>query len=161
MKPCFFLYEIEEQALHLKGQLPPEALELVGVDELIQVREPMDYDLSAQKLEDAVLVQGKVRVVLACECARCLHPFSIVLDWPEWTAHLPLTGDESVKLGDGEVDLTPILREDTLLRFPQHPLCEPECGGLAQLQAGESSEMPGRSDESGSVWSALNQLKLK
>jgi uncharacterized protein len=162
MKLSFQLHDLEDQPLRLKGQLPPDGLDLDGVDELVQVREPLTYDLTAQKLADAILVQGQVRVVLACECSRCLRPFSMELDWPDWTAHLPLSGEDSLKLDDGAVDLTPLLREDTLLGFPQHPLCEPGCRGLAQRQAVEPNEISGRgSDKPGSVWSALNQLKLK
>ena len=32
------------------------------------------------------------------------------------------------------VDLTPFVREDILLEFPQHPLCKPDCGGLKTSQ---------------------------
>jgi uncharacterized protein len=161
MKPRFSLYEIEDQQLRIEGQLLPEELAIGEVDELIHIHEPLQYDLTVEKLGESLLVQGTVRVVLHCECARCLRPFTLTLDWPEWTAHLPLKGEESVTVTDGEVDLTPILREDTLLRFPQHPLCEPECGGLARQHAGKTNETSGSSLESDSVWSALNQLKLK
>jgi uncharacterized protein len=161
MKPKFNVSELEDQNLQLQGKLLPEELDVGEVDELIHVREPLSYDLSVQRLEDSLLVQGRVHVVLACECARCLRAFPLVLDWPHWTAHLPLSGEDSVKLVDGEADLTPFLREDTLLRFPQHPLCQPGCGGMARPKAGKSGEMTGRVSDSGSVWSALNQLKLK
>jgi uncharacterized metal-binding protein YceD (DUF177 family) len=161
MKPTFTLYELEELTLHLKGELLPEELAVNDVDELVHVSKPARYDLSVQKLGDAILAQGSVHVELACECARCLRPFALDVDWPDWTAHLPLKGEDSIKVEDGAVDLTPILREDTLLRFPQHPLCKPECGGLTRLEAGKSSKKTGGSPELGSVWSALNQLKLK
>jgi len=161
MKPTFSLSELEDEPLRLQGELTPEELAVGDVDELVHVSEPLSYDITVQKMADAILVQGVMRVVLACECARCLRPFTLTLDWPDWTAHLALSGEESIKAVDGEVDLTPILREDTLLRFPQHPLCEPECGGLVQPQAGGSSEPTGSSRETGSVWEALNQLKLK
>lgn len=161
MKPKFNVSELEDQCLPLQGKLLPEELDIGEVDELIHVCEPLSYDLSVQRLEDFLLVQGRVRVVLSCECARCLRAFPLVLDWPHWAAHLPLSGEDSVKLVDGEADLTPFLREDTLLRFPQHPLCQPGCGGMARPKAGQSGEMTGSVSDSGSVWSALNQLKLK
>ena len=47
-----------------------------------------------------------------------------------WIADLPLVGEEKVAVDNDCVDLTPYLREDILLAFPQHPLCEPDCRGL-------------------------------
>ena len=32
---------------------------------------------------------------------------------------------------DDSVDLTAVIREDILLAFPAHPVCDPHCAGLA------------------------------
>jgi len=39
---------------------------------------------------------------------------------------LPLEGEEKTPVDNDCVDLTPFAREDMLLEFPQHPVCEPE-----------------------------------
>jgi uncharacterized metal-binding protein YceD (DUF177 family) len=44
--------------------------------------------------------------------------------------HLPLEGEDKVPVDNDCVDLTPFVREDILLEFPQHPLCKPDCGGI-------------------------------
>ena len=69
---------------------------------------------------------------LDCECVRCLKTFQYQLDWTIGPAICRLKGEEDVPVVNDCVDLTPYMREDILLEFPQHPLCEPECRGLAE-----------------------------
>jgi uncharacterized metal-binding protein YceD (DUF177 family) len=55
--------------------------------------------------------------------------------------------------------LTPYLREDILLALPQHPLCEPECGGLKLPARAKDPEKT--AGNTASAWDALDKLKLK
>jgi uncharacterized metal-binding protein YceD (DUF177 family) len=61
------------------------------------------------------------------------------------------------------VDLTPYVREDIFLAFPQRPLCDPNCSGL-KTPANKSEHGPAASGEapgdSSSPWSVLDKLKL-
>ncbi len=57
------------------------------------------------------------------------------------------------------VNLTPYLREDILLALPQHPLCEPECGGLKLPARAKDPEKT--AGKTASAWDALDKLKLK
>lgn len=161
MPLTFNLRHLEEKELHLQGELPVDELELEGVDELIHVREPLRYDLQIQAFDQSVLIQGRLSLPVHCECARCLKPFSFLLDLNPWTCHLPLTGEESVPVNSDSVDLTPLLREDILLTFPQHPLCEIECGGLKNPPSGKAKPPGRKSSETSSPWAELNKLKLK
>lgn len=161
MPLTFNLRHLEEKDLHLHGELPVAELELEGVDELIHVQQPLRYDLQIQALDEGVLVQGRASLPLQCECARCLKPYPYLLELNPWTCHLPLTGEEAVPINNDSVDLTPLLREDILLTFPRHPLCEIECGGLTKPPSGKV-KTPGRmSAETASPWAELNKLKLK
>src|SRR6185436_222043 len=99
-------------------------------DEVIRLSEPLRYDLEVQQLDDGLLVRGRLNLKLDCECVRCLKPFQHELRLDEWTCHLPLQGEDAVKVMNDCVDLTPYLREDILLEFPQHPVCDTGCGGL-------------------------------
>jgi uncharacterized metal-binding protein YceD (DUF177 family) len=58
------------------------------------------------------------------------------------------------------VDLTPLVREDILLGFPQHPLCEPDCGGLKKASVGKARKTVGKDESKPSAWAELNKLKL-
>ena len=69
---------------------------------------------------------------------------TIDLNWSIGPVTLPLEGEEEVPVINDCVDLTPYMREDILLAFPQHPLCEPDCGGL-QAQPGQSERTSGAS----------------
>ena len=166
----FNLRHLEQKNLSLRGELSPAELDLENIDELIQIQNPLKYDLEVQKLDDAVLVQGALSLKLSCECARCLKPYEHEIFLENWASHLALKGDESVEVANDLVDLTPYIREDILLSFPQHPLCEPECKGLrgadkglAQAGLGESpAGRAARSDgnATSSTWAELNKLKF-
>ena len=161
MPVIFNARHLEEKTLFLKGELPAAELDLASVDELIHLSKPLAYDLEVERLEKAILVQGNLSLVLDCECARCLKPYQHVLALGEWACHLALEGEEKVQIINDCVDLTPYLREDILLGFPQHPLCEPECEGLAMHRHEQAK--PGLVPEPGSVsaaWAELNKLKF-
>jgi uncharacterized protein len=154
----FNLRHLEAHGLHLKGEFPIAELDLGVSDELIRAERPLRYDLSVERLQDAVLVTGSLALPLDCECARCLKKFRTDLKLSPWTVHLPLHGEDRVAVDNDCVDLTPFVREDILLDFPQHPLCKPDCAGIEQkaVRKAEAGENP-----ASAVWSELDKLKLK
>jgi uncharacterized metal-binding protein YceD (DUF177 family) len=153
---------LEKDEVHVAGEVSGGELDIEGVDELVQMEKPLRYDLEAQKLEDGILVTGDLGVDLKCECARCLKAFVYRLELKDWACHLPLEGEEKVVISNDCVDLTPHIREDILLGFPQHPLCKPECGGLPKKAIGKAKKTndTGRAKETGSAWTELNKLKF-
>jgi uncharacterized protein len=155
----FNIRHLEVKAARLQGQLPAAELDLDNKDELVRVRRPLLYDLTAERLGEAILVQGRLELTLDCECARCLKPFAHRIELPHWTAHLPLAGPDKAPIKDDLADLTPYAREDILLEFPQHPLCEAGCAGLPKRAT--ENETKGPSPTAGSsAWSELNKLKF-
>jgi uncharacterized protein len=129
---------------------------------LIRAEGPLQYDLEAQQIETSLLIKGRLRLRLQCECARCLKPFEYPIELKEWTRHLPLEGEERAPVANDCVDLTPFLREDILLEFPQHPLCKPDCGGLPKTHRGKAKKVddlkPGPQEST--AWAELDKLKL-
>lgn len=159
----FNIRHLEKSDFEIKGEVSPEELEIEGIDELIHIRKPVKVDLTAQQLEGGILVRGRVEAVLECECGRCLKPFTRDLVVDPFDVHLPLTGEDAVTLDNDSVDLTPFLREDMLLGFPQHPLCEEDCSGLARKtpsKANQTDPSVAEAADPSSVWAALNKLKL-
>jgi len=162
MPVIFNLRHLEEKNLLLKGELPVAELDLATVDELIHLSEPLSYDLEVQTLGKGVLVQGNLKLSLICDCARCLKAYPQELSLGEWACHLALEGEEKVDVINDCVDLTPYIREDILLAFPQHPLCEPECEGLALPRHGQRKADPVLEPELASdTWAELNKLKFE
>jgi uncharacterized protein len=160
MAPRVNLRQLEQHNVRLEGELAAPELDLEGVDELIRLEEPLRFALEAQALDQGVLVQGSLGVNLACECARCLRPFSHRLELNPWTCLLPLEGEDRAVVVNDYLDLTPYIREDIILEFPQHPLCKPECGGLPKNTVVKTQKTggTGQTKENSSAWAALNKL---
>jgi uncharacterized metal-binding protein YceD (DUF177 family) len=156
------LRHLEAHNIDLEGELPVEELDLDMRDEMVQASKALEYKIEVQNVEDALLAQGQLKLPLNCECVRCLKAFEFALQLEHWTALLPLTGDEAVPVVSDCVDLTPYVREDILLELPQHPLCDPECGGLPKPLKGKKKADSTSQIEGGSTaWSELNKLKFK
>jgi Predicted metal-binding, possibly nucleic acid-binding protein len=154
------LRHLEENDLHLEGELPAEDLELDLRDELIRAEKPLQYDFEIQRLDQSLLLNGRLHLTLSCQCVRCLKPFIYDLIIEDWTLHLPLEGDEKVPVSGDFVDLTPYVREDILLEFPQHPLCAADCCGLPNTNSGKSNTSDPTLTEEPSAWSELDKLKF-
>ena len=155
------LRQVRLEPQELCGELPAAELDPGSDDGVVHLNHPLEYDLTASMLEEAILVQGALRLTLDCECVRCLAKLEQIVELPDFAAHLPLEGEDAVAVVDDCVDLTPYLREDILLTLPQHPLCKPDCRGLSQLAAGGASGQTTQTNAGASAWAALNQLKLK
>jgi uncharacterized protein len=153
------LRHLETRNLILRGELSLAELDLDVRDEMIRVVSPIEFDLEIEKLDDAILIQGGLRVELECECVRCLKKFAQALDLEDWTLHLPLSGDDAVSVDNDSVDLTPFVREDILLGFPQHPLCKPDCV-VFKPKTGKSKKILDKVEPKTSAWTELNKLKL-
>ena len=161
MPLTFNLRHLENKSLHLRGELSPRDLDAEGLDELIAMRQPVQYDLWLERLQNSVLVQGNLSVILDCECVRCLKKFQHPVELDPWSVDLPLIGEEKVPVENDCVDLTPLIREDILLAFPQYPLCENECSGLPKAhEKGQRGADAGQQDEASSLWAELDKLKF-
>jgi uncharacterized protein len=157
------LRHLENRNLELRGELPLADLEFDARDEMIRLARPLHYDLEVELLDDALLVQGLLRLKLDCQCVRCLKDFEFELELDPWTLHIPfepLEGEEAPPIKNDCVDLTPSMREDILLGFPQHPLCRPDCDGLKNASVGKARKTVGKDESKPSAWAELNKLKL-
>ena len=146
----------------LKGELPVAALDLETHDEMVQARLPLRHDLEVELLDDGLLARGSLRLTLDCECVRCLKPFQHRLELDDWTCHLALKGEDKVPIVDDSVDLTAVIREDILLAFPAHPVCDPRCAGLAGANPGlQKDKESDHGASKQSPWTELDKLKLR
>jgi uncharacterized metal-binding protein YceD (DUF177 family) len=153
------LRHLEKKNVELEGELTPKELGFENLDEVVKAKEPVRYELEVEQNGANLLIQGALETTLDCECVRCLKPFKYDLKLDPYDLLVPLEGEDKAHVDNDLVDLTPYLREDTLLAFPQHPLCEAECDRLPASsefkQAGDS--VLGQK----SAWDELNKLKLK
>lgn len=103
---------------------------------------PLDCELTHYRAGDDLIFNGRVRSQLTAVCARCAEEFDWPLDVPFDLVMSPrkrearedgALGAEDLALGfyDGpEVDLSPLVCEQTLLALPTRPLCRDDCRGL-------------------------------
>jgi uncharacterized protein len=103
---------------------------------------PLECRLTHYRAGDDLILGGTIRGQLLATCARCAEefpwafetPLELVLS-PRQAAADPdgaLTADD-VALGyyaGPEVDLSPLVCEQTLLALPTRPLCREDCLGL-------------------------------
>jgi uncharacterized protein len=156
------LRHLQARNAQLQGELSVEELDIDSRDEVIQVKQALQYELEVQTLEDGLLVHGRLRLILDCQCVRCLKTFRHPLKLEDWTCHVPLEGEEKAAVVNDCVDLTPYAREDILLEFPRHPLCKPDCPGLPKLARGKAKNTrgTGKTAAGSSAWAELNKLKF-
>jgi len=156
------LRHLEAHSLKLQGEVTIGELDIDTRDEMIQIATPLEYDLQVEKLEHGLLLEGDLRMGLHCKCVRCLKEFEFRVELRHWRNHVALEGEEAAPVINDLVDLTPFMREDILLAFPQHPLCERECRGLPKQEPGKAkaSGGGGPTEASSSAWAELNKLKF-
>jgi uncharacterized metal-binding protein YceD (DUF177 family) len=150
------LRHLEKKNVELEGELSPKELGFEDLDEVVEANEPVRYELEVEQSGLNLLVHGKLETMLDCECVRCLKPFKYELKLEPYDLLVPLEGEDKAQVDNDLVDLTPYLREDTLLAFPQHPLCEEGCDRVPEFKQAVSSAQGQKS-----AWDELNKLKLK
>ncbi len=90
------------------------------------------------KVDESVVMNGKIEYTLAGECARCLKPFDKTIE-TNFEAVLLQQLDETVedesdeirlKITDGCVDLEEIIKQMIYLSLPMKSLCKEDCKGI-------------------------------
>lgn len=155
---------LKEAATRLTGELPVAEAAEGHQDELVRFLGPVRYDLEVDRQGQELRVLGRLEADLECDCSRCLKTFRQPLIVADLALLLPMEGEEAVSMDGDFADLTPYLREDTLLALPTNPLCTLDCRGLAAKASARDSRLekeagsgqgPGRNP-----WEALDKLKL-
>jgi uncharacterized metal-binding protein YceD (DUF177 family) len=153
------LRHLERKDVHLEGEISARELEIDDVDEVVHTKTPLTYDLTVEQNGPNLLITGRLTITLSCECVRCLKPVRHPITMDPYNAFVPLEGEDAARVSNDLVDLTPYIREDILLAFPQHPVCEAECESLP-LSSGKKQSSGAALGEI-SAWDKLNKLKLK
>jgi uncharacterized protein len=139
-----------------EGEAPPAILELEP-DALVEAISPIRYNLFAELLPGELIVRGSLSVRIAFDCGLCAKRTEAEVRVRDF-----LRVREYRELAEA-IDLTPDMREDIILAFPNYPVCSPECRGLCP-QCGAnwnetscSCKPPGGNQ----TWDALDQLKKR
>lgn len=155
---------LQKESALFEGELPVEEAVEGAQDELVRLSGPVHYELQVGRQANELTVTGRLEVPVECDCGRCLKTFRRVVEVPDVALLLPLEGDDAVVQDGDFADLTPYLREDTLLALPTNPLCTPDCRGLAAKAPARDSRL-GKGKDPGqgpgtNPWDALDKLNL-
>jgi DUF177 domain-containing protein len=131
--------------------------------ELAEVPTPVRIDVLMESVVEGILVSGPVSGRMSFRCARCLKTFSkgFEVEVTELFAPAPAEDDEAYPLGEGTVDLEPMVRDAVVLSMPFSPLCREDCLGLCERCGGDRNlgecACPPATDPR---WSALDDIEL-
>ena len=113
-----------------------------------EIHLPPDMDLHQlnglihiSRTPQGLLFEGNFQAVMPTECVRCLEPFDqqLSIDFDEVFAYKSTSFTESGLYvpEDGNIDLSPVVREYMMLDNPIKPLCRPDCQGLC-IECGQN-----------------------
>jgi uncharacterized protein len=140
----------------LPGTVREYELDAVAVDpgDGMIAAEPVSGTIRLSHTNRGLIVDARLRIALAGECARCLRPLVVpirfrideeVLPTIDLASGLPVEPEEGAdpeapRLTDHhELELRPLVLEAISLQEPIAPLCEPDCPGLC-TECGERLE---------------------
>ncbi len=151
-----FVNQVDFNGIKLSGEEKVSDMDFGVLDSLVTLPEKVFYDLTATQVNGGVLVSGRVEMDLECQCGRCLGKYTYPIKCEE-VCHFYETGANS------EIDLTPELREDILIAFPQNFICRGDCKGLCAVCGGNKNVRNcrcGGSKVDNSCWNELDKLGL-
>ena len=142
------LNQIPSQGLHLSGEEDCPIQELAS--EEIRCAGPLHYDIDLGVADGGLWANGSLSQPMELRCVSCLENFAYKLQVPAFAVHTELHGPETV-------DLTPLIREELLLKLPAHPHCDRDGDLFCKFKQIEITKQEANRK---SDWSELDKLKL-
>lgn len=125
------------------------------------VRGPVDVRLRLESVVSGLEVTGSLEAGWRGSCRRCLASIeqAVQQDLREMFSTAP-TDEETYPIQDGEVDLTPMVRDCLVLALPIAPLCSTDCAGPAPDAYPMNQSEPSPEDRPKDPrWAALDALR--
>ena len=125
------------------------------------VRGPVDIQLQLESAVSGLEVTGSLKAGWQGSCRRCLEPIeqTVQQELREIFSTAP-ADEETYPIQDGEVDLTPMVRDCLVLALPIAPLCSEDCVGPAPDDYPMNQPEPSPEDRPKDPrWAALDALR--
>lgn len=121
-----------------------EFLNLDLVEEDAVFLSPAHAEVVVRKIDDEILIKGRLTARLSFVCSRCLSPFEFPVDAAFDLVYLPEELDlmkdeleeddlERVFYRGDAIDLHEVVLEQLNLSFPAKPLCSENCEGICAV----------------------------
>lgn len=156
------LGRLPEDGATIEGEEPPSVFDLN--DDFCRTDRPIRYRVFAQVVSGRLIVRGRVETRVAFRCSRCDEHFERDIREPDFERVYDLESDELPRVPDQpeSVDLTPDIREATILNFPAYPVCRSSCKGLCPQCGKNLNEGVCDCQPPGDMrWETLDGLKLE
>jgi DUF177 domain-containing protein len=127
----------------LSQRFTSTAVALGIIDSELAVVQPIEIDCQLDRVNDEVVVRGRLQSAVRLACSRCAEEFTQSLDVALDAVYLPtevlssgqakaFEEDETELYGYIEqlIDLTEMVRDKVFLSIPLQPHCRVECKGL-------------------------------
>ena len=116
---------IPDGGITVEGEEDPA---IIDIDDPLAVFPlPIRYRLRLNRVGRMLLVRGRLGTTGRFTCARCLKEFSGPVRVDDFGREVEIASEE------GKIDLTPDIREDTILAIPAKPLCRADCRGICLI----------------------------
>ncbi len=163
------LTAVAREPVRIRGEIAVDDPVWEGAE--IEFVGPPRVDIEARPVGEGVLVRGEIEARIRADCRRCLSPVQVDVRDSIDLLYEPLAAEDEDELG-GEVlalpdrgdqlDLTPAIREQVVLKVPDYVLCSESCRGLcpqcgAELNHQSCDCVP---ESGGGAWDALKKIKF-
>ncbi|WP_419926774.1 YceD family protein [Candidatus Poriferisocius sp.] len=121
----------------------------------------VDLQMRLESVVGGLEASGSLSAGWKGSCRRCLEPIeqTVEQDLQEMFANAPADG-ETYLIHDGEVDMTPMVRDCLVLALPIAPLCSEDCAGPApDAYPMNQPETPAEDRPRDPRWAALDALR--
>lgn len=96
----------------------------------ITLTEPLEGDIQISRLEDELLVEGRITTTVELECHRCLSTFARPMSITFKQIYSEKLKDDDLPIEHHEIDLVPLFEQELLVNLPIKILCRPDCPGV-------------------------------
>jgi len=87
-----------------------------------------------ESMNDGIVVKGAVQAPWGSPCRRCLKALTDVATvGVDELYQIELTDEEAYPIENGQLDLTPMVRELALIELDAEQVCKTECAGLCPI----------------------------
>ncbi len=96
----------------------------------IRLTQDIEGEITISRLEDHLLVRGRLGTEIELECHRCLSTFTrpVRINLRQEFAETP--HDDQMLIADGTIDIAPLAEQEIILSLPIKILCRPDCPGI-------------------------------
>ncbi len=123
----------------------------------------IDVALALESMNDGIVVKGTVQAPWSSPCRRCLKDLTGVASVAvDELYQIEVTNDEAYPIENGQLDLTPMVRELALIELDAEQVCEAGCAGLCSVCGIDRNAASCECDTTVTDhrWSALDGLVL-